>query len=115
MEMAIKVHHKAVAFATSLIQQGRINRHGDWHSAKPSSDDTNNYLQGHTYEEYGNWFLGIDPTYDSATKERYSFPIGNFKELYKSGIIAAEQRASEYGHEDIQQAARHLLELIGIK
>lgn len=113
--MAVKLHNKAVAFATSLIQQGRINRHSDWNTAKPSRDDENNYLTSRTYEEYGNWFLGIDPTLDPQTKERYSFPIGNFKEIYRAGIIAAEQRASQYGHEDIKNAARQLLTIIDKK
>lgn len=110
--MAVKVHNKAVTFATLLINQGRINKNSAWENNKPSSDDENNYLDAHTYQEYGNWFLGIDPLLDSNTKEYYSFPIGNFKEIYKTGLIAAEQRASQYGHHDIKQAAHQLLALI---
>lgn len=113
--MAVKLHNKAVAFATLLLQQGRVNRNGDWTNAKPSPDDENYYLNAHTYEEYGNWFLGIDPVLDSETKERYSFPIGNFKEIYRAGLIAAEQRASQYGHQEIKNAARQLLAMIDTK
>ncbi len=115
MFMAVKLHNKAVAFATVLLQQGRVNRNSDWNGAKPSPDDENYYLDTHTYEEYGNWFLGIDPALDSGTKERYSFPIGNFKEIYRTGLIAAEQRASQYGHQEIKNAAHQLLSLIDKK
>lgn len=110
--MAVKLHNKAVSFATLLIQQGRINKNSPWESAKPSSQDENHYLDTHTHQEYGNWFLGIDPSLDANTKAYYSFPIGNFKEIYKTGLIAAEQRASQYGHADIKHAAQQLLALI---
>lgn len=110
--MAVKLNNKAVLFAESLINQGRVNRTADWNNAKPRPDTSDEYLESHTHEEYSKWFLGIDPSIDDQTKEHYSFPIGNFKEIYRSGIIAAEQRAAQYGHKDIQQTARKLLDMI---
>jgi hypothetical protein len=111
--MAVKLHSKAISFAESLIKQGRVNRTAEWSQNKPTSESGDEFLKSHTYEEYGKWFLGIDPSADHQTKEHYSFPIGNFKEIYRSGIIAAEHRAAQYGHEDIKQAARRLLDMIG--
>jgi hypothetical protein len=111
--MAVKLNTKAVVFAESLIKQGRVNRTSDWNNNKPTSENGDAYLENHTHEDYGKWFLGIDPDTDPQTKEHYSFPIGNFKELFRSGIIAAEQRAGQYHHNDIREAARKLLNMIG--
>lgn len=110
--MKMKVNTKAVTFAESLIKQNRVQKNDEWHSAKPTPQDEDNYLATHTHEEYGKWFLGINPSANPETKEFYAFPIGNFKNIYRSGVIAAEQRAAQHQHDDIKQAARKLLDAI---
>lgn len=106
------LHVKALEYARNLIQQGRFDLEGDWASNQPTSADGDVYLTNHSFDEYGNWFLGFDPDADPETKERYEFPIGNFKQIFRSGVIAAEQRAGQYGHDDIKKAAHELLEMM---
>ena len=64
------------------------------------------------YEDYGKWFLATLVGTDTDTKEHYEFPVGNFKEIFRSGIIAAKHRAAQFGHREIEQAASELLEMI---
>ena len=113
--MDVKLHSAAVSYAEQLIQQGRVDREGDWASNQPTPDSENAFLEAHKddYKEYGNWFIGVHPDADPNTKERYAFPIGNFKKIFRSGVIAAEQRAGQYKHAEIEAAAKKLLDMIG--
>ena len=113
--MAVKLNDAALAYAEQLIQQGRVDREGDWASNQPTPESENAFLQevNNNYDDYGKWFLGINPDANPDTKERYEFPYGNFKKIYRSGAIAAEQRAGQYHHEEIKAAAKRLLDMIG--
>ena len=111
--MAIQLNDKAVAFARQLIQQGNVDKEDDWSAHQPTPETENEFLADHSYDEYGNWFLGINPDASPETKELYEFPYGNFQKVCRAGLIAAEQRAGQYHHEEIKNAARELLELIG--
>jgi len=111
--MPLKLNEDAFAHAQQLIQQHRVDREGDWASHQPTTESKNKYLASHTYKEYGNWFLGENSDANPNTKEQYEFPYGNFKKLFLSGIIAAEQRAGQYKHVEIEAATKRLLEMIG--
>ncbi len=110
--MAVKLNNRAVSFVESMIKQGNVNRDAEWGVSEPTPESENAYLDTHSYDEYGNWFLGIDPDTNPDTKEHYSFPVGDFKQIYRSGLIAAEQRAGQYHHEDIKATARKLLDMV---
>ena len=111
--MAVELNHNAVAFARTLIQEGKVDTGDNWESHQPTHETENEFLTNHSYEEYGNWFLGINVDADPETKERYEFPCGNFKTICRAGLIAAEQRAGQYHHQEIKNAARELIDLIG--
>jgi len=111
--MAVELNHQAVAFAKNLIKQGKIDRDGDWSAHQPTPETENEFLADHSYEEYGNWFLAINPGANPETKERYEFPYGNFQTVCRAGLIAAEQRAGQYHRTEIKAAVRELLDLIG--
>lgn len=44
------------------------------------------------------------------TKGRYAFPFGDFSRLNRSGLMSAKQRAAQYEHKEIEEAADRLLE-----
>ena len=111
--MAVELNHKAVDFARQLIKQGKVDRDGDWAAHQPTPETENEFIADHSYQEYGTWFLGINPGADEETKERYEFPYGNFETVCRAGLIAAEQRAGQYHRTEIKNAARELLDLIG--
>ena len=113
--MALILNEEALAYAEQLIQQGRVDREGDWTVNQPTPESEDAFLAStnNNYELYGKWFLGINTDADPDTKERYEFPYGDFKKIYRAGVIAAEQRAGQYHHEDIRAAAKRLIDIIG--
>ena len=56
--------------------------------------------------------LGVNDEKHEDTKERYQFPYGDFTDVHRSGVPAAESRAGQYGHRDIELAAAHLLGML---
>lgn len=110
------LNKKALEFAKLLISDGTVDRSLDsWEIDEPGEAYEDQYIAAHGYEAYGNWFLAINPEEDFGTKAHFEFPIGNFQEIFRSGVIAAEKRASEFHHSEIAQAAKELLDLIDIK
>lgn len=109
----LKLNKEALEHAKKLIEQGKINlSEGTWTEDKPSPSEGDEYLEDHNYNQYGQWFLGIAEDTNADTKEHYEFPIGNFEEVYRSGIIAAKQRAAQWKHKEIEKAADQLLDMI---
>ncbi len=70
------------------------------------------YLTNHSFYDYGQWFLATKVDTDKETKEHFEFPIGNLNKVYRSGVIAAKQRAGQFKHNEIEEAAAELLDLI---
>lgn len=103
----------AVEHARKLIQEGRINRDGDWATNKPDAQAENAYLNEHSFADYGKWFLATADVHQPDTKEHYEFPYGNFNQVFRSGLIAAKQRAGQFKHTEIEQAASMLLDMVG--
>ncbi len=66
-------------------------------------------------EQYGLWHLAINDDKRPEDKGYYEFPIGDFINILRSGVIVAEHRAGQYGHADIERAVKELLNLIDAK
>lgn len=112
--MAIKLNKKAFDYAKKLVNQGRVvsDQRGDWSHEKPSVSEENGYIRSYGFNEFGNWYLGVDEEKPAETKERYEFPYGDFTKVYREGLVSAETRAAQYKHHDIQQAAKLLINMI---
>jgi hypothetical protein len=50
-----------------------------------------------------------------GTKGGYEFPYGDFGNVCRSGLLAAEGRADQYKHFDIENAAAELLRAIDVR
>jgi hypothetical protein len=109
MSSEYNVNAAGVKKALTLIRDGKVDMESDWSKAQPSPDEENAYLEDHSYDEYGEWFLAIDTGASEQTKDRYNFPYGDFKKLHRDGLIAAKQRAAQYDHTAIEKAAGKLL------
>jgi len=46
------------------------------------------------------------------TKDRYKFPFGKDGKIYRSALSAIRQRASQFGYNDVFEAAGKLIEMI---
>jgi hypothetical protein len=112
--MAIKLNRKAFDKAKRLVSAGHIVRdeRDAWSQHQPSAKQENEFIRQHGYLEYARWHLAIDDSEDEETKARYKFPYGNLQDVHRCAVIAAESRAGQYKHYEIEKAAAHLHELI---
>ncbi|MBA2488411.1 MAG: hypothetical protein H0V36_03685 [Chloroflexi bacterium] len=105
-----KVNRRAVAHAKRLIDAGQYVVESDWGEVQPKADDENAFLESHSWDEYGEWHLGLTDGANHETKARYAFVIGDFRRIHRSGIIACHYRAAEYRHKTVELAAHRLLQ-----
>jgi hypothetical protein len=112
--MSIELNRPALRAARALVREGKVVRDGsgDWSEAQPTPDEENAFIEREGWTEYSHWHMGIDKSEDRETKEAHSFPYGDFRKVHRSGVIAAESRAGQFGHDEIRDELKKLLELI---
>lgn len=103
------VNREAVRQARSLIDDGKVDTTSEWSDAAPSTDDGNDLIESGGYAAYGRWHLAVDPDASEDTKGRYAFPYGDFQKVNRAALIHAKQRAAQYEHAQVEQAADELL------
>jgi hypothetical protein len=108
--MAVKLNQRGFDHAKSLIGEKRVvlDVMGDWSEHQPSAARENEFIEEHGFGEYGRWHLGVDDEHAEDTKGRYKFPYGDFQDVHRCGVIAAEVRAAQRKYTDIEVAAAHL-------
>ena len=104
------VNPAAVEHARRLIEARQYVLDSDWGSSQPRADAGNDYLERHSWEEYGAWHLGLTDGAAEQTKARYAFVYGDFRRVHRTGLIACVYRASEWRHKEIELAAHDLLQ-----
>jgi hypothetical protein len=102
----------AVAKARALIDARQYVLDSDWGDVQPRADAQNSFLDGHSWDEYAEWHLGLTEGAADETKARYAFVYGDFRRIHRSGLIACVYRASEWRHKDIELAAHELLQYL---
>ena len=107
-----EVNPAAVAHARRLIDARQYVLDSDWGEAQPRADAENAYLERHSWDDYGQWHLGLTEGATDGTKARYGFVYGDFRRVHRMGIIACHYRAAEWGHKEIELAAHDLLQLL---
>ncbi len=112
--MSIDANREAVEYARQLIEDGKFvnDKHGEWTEINPDTEAQNAYIHEHGMEGFGKWHLGIKVGGSYGEKGTYSFPYGDFEKVYRSGLIAAKERAAEFHHGAVEQAADDLLALL---
>jgi hypothetical protein len=108
--MSITLNEAAYEHARELVKDGRFVFDGrdDWSEHRPSAAQENEYIEEHGWVEYAKWYLGIDDGHREETKGHYAFPYGDFEAVHRCGLLAAESRAGQYKHFDIELATAHL-------
>ncbi|HEX5013851.1 MAG TPA: hypothetical protein VFV72_06780 [Candidatus Limnocylindrales bacterium] len=106
----VRRNETAYEHARKLIAEGRavIDERDDWSEHQPSAQQENDFIRDHGWKAYARWYLGINEEATEQTKERYEFPYGDFEKVHRCGVLAAESRAGQYDHPDIEAAAAHL-------
>lgn len=112
--MAVKLNKPAYEHAQQLITDGHrvLDNRGDWSEHQPSVAEENEFIGDHGFSDYARWHLGVDDEKKEDTKERYEFPYGDLSDVRRSAVLAAESRAGQYDHRDIELAAAHLLGML---
>jgi hypothetical protein len=112
--MAVTLNRDALALAKRLIEEGRVERdeRDDWSEHAPDADTENRFIDRNDYGLYAEWHLGQDRSESDETKQRYSFPFGDFRKVHRCAVISLESRAAQHDHDEIARAAKQLLELI---
>ena len=113
--MAIELNEEGFNYAKSLVEEGRVvnDLHGEWDEINPGTREQNEFIEEHGMEAFGRWHLGFKVGGSRQDKTSYSFPYGNYKDVYRSGIIAAEERAAQYHHEEVLEATKILEGMLG--
>jgi hypothetical protein len=70
------------------------------------------FVEKNDFSEYGKWFLGINDEYSEHRKRYYEFPFGDFENVHRCGILAAQSRAGQNEYLDVEEAAADLLAVI---
>ncbi len=104
------VNPACVARARELIDARQYVLDSEWGEVQPKAADENAYLEGHSWEEYAAWHLGLTEGANDGTKARYAFVFGDFRRLHRMGIIACLYRAAEWRHKEVELAAHELLQ-----
>lgn len=105
----MKVNKKGFNYAKELINAGKVDNDSDWDF---SAEDGNKLLGDDDWGNYGKWFLGVDENSDAETKAHYKFPFGKDGKLYRKALSAIRQRAAQFKHTEIFDAAGELFEML---
>jgi hypothetical protein len=106
------VNEAGVARALRLIKARQYVLRSDWGDVQPRAAGENAYLESHSWDEYGEWHLGLTQGAADETKARYAFVYGDFRRIHRSGLIACHYRAAEWRHKEIELAAHELLQVL---
>ena len=104
------VNERAIEHARRLIDARQYVLESEWGEVQPRAEDENAFLERHTWDEYGEWYLGLTEGATEETKSRYAFVYGDFRRVHRTGLIACQYRASEWRHKEIELAAHDLLQ-----
>jgi hypothetical protein len=112
--MTTNLNEHSFAFAQDLVKNGNVikDQRDDWSEHQPSTQQENEFIEAHGWDEYACWHLGTDDEASEHTKARYKYPYGDFKKVHRCGLLAAEVRAARLKHRDIEEASIRLRDLI---
>ena len=108
------VNEHGVEHVRKLIEARQYVLNSDWGEVQPRAEDENAYLERHSWEDYGSWFLGLTDGASEDTKGRYAFVFGDFRRVHRwahrlplpGGRVAAQ---------GVELAAHDLLQLLDRK
>lgn len=108
--MAIRLNVRGYEHARQLIADGKFTAdlRDKWSEHRPATTKENEFIAQHGIGEYARWYLGVDEEHPPNTKAHYAFPIGDFENVHRCGVLSAEVRAGQYKNQDIETAAAHL-------
>jgi hypothetical protein len=80
---AYALNERAIAPARALIESRQYVLNSEWGEVQPRAADENVYLESHSWDEYGEWHLGLTEGPSDDKKARYAFVYGDFRRLQR--------------------------------
>jgi len=105
-----EVNEAGVAHVRDLIDKHQYVLDSTWGDVQPDADAENAYLEGHSWDDYAAWHLGLTVGATDGTKARYAFVAGDLRRVHRSALIACVYRAGEWRHKKVELAAHDLLQ-----
>jgi hypothetical protein len=114
---AVKLNRIAFEYSNKLIKEGHVivDKRDAWSQHQPSTEEENEFIRLHGFDEYAKWHLGIDEDKAEATKGRYKFPYGDLRNVHRCAVLAVKSRAGQYKYYDIENAAAQLIGTIDME
>jgi hypothetical protein len=108
--MPVRLNTPGYNHAKKLIAAGKVvvDDRDAWSEHQRSASEENAFIEAHGYAAYGRWHLAIDDDHSPETKGRYKFPYGDFVDVHRCALLAAESRAGQRKYTDVELAAAHL-------
>ena len=112
--MAAKLNKRSFEFAQDQVKKGKValDQRDDWSEHQPSTQQENEFIEAHGWDEYANWHLGLDDEASEHTKARYKYPYGDFSKVHRCGVLSAESRAGRNKQSDIEDATIKLRDMM---
>jgi hypothetical protein len=112
--MTVKLNQRAHEYAKRLIKQGKFidDEREAWSDHHPPTQAEKEFIEKSGLSEYGDWFLGVNDEYSEKNRRHYEFPYGDFENVHRCGILAAQSRARQDKYFDVENAAVDLLTVI---
>jgi hypothetical protein len=105
-----EINPAAVEWIERLIDGRQYVVRSEWSDVQPDAEAENTYLQRHSWDEYGRWYLGLTEGATEETKGRHAFVVGDFRRVHRSGLMASRFRATQWDHKEIELAAHDLIQ-----
>ena len=107
--MALQLNQVAFKNAEALIEEGKYRINTVWREAQPSDNEASQYFEKVGADDYAKWFLAVDTNAPEGAKDRYKLPVGDFKSVHRSGLLAAKDRAEQNKAGDVSEAVDELI------
>ena len=112
--MTVKLNQCAYEYAKRLIEKGKCidDERDAWAEHHPSTQIEEDFIRKNGFSEYGKWFLAVNEEYREDRMRHYEFPYGDFEDVHRCGILAAQGRAGQQKYFDVENAAADLIAAI---
>jgi len=112
--MTVKLNDRAYEHAKRLIEKGKFidDERDAWSDHHPSTQTEKAFIEKTGFSEYGKWFLGVNDEYGEESRRHYEFPYGDFENVHRCSIMAAQSRAQQAKYLEIENATADLLAVI---
>jgi hypothetical protein len=112
--VTVKLSGVAYEHAKRLIEEGNFidDERDAWSDHHPSTQTENEFIEKNGLSKYSNWFLATNDEYREENRRCYEFPYGDFRNVHRCSILAAQRRAAQGKYFDVENAALDLLALI---